>query len=88
MKEFANTKKGPQYFSFFLEYCEMIALLDNESAGRVIYAITDYFIDGKRPEELKKNEMRVFNRVKFDADKSCEIWLAKVREGKCWETDE
>ena len=89
MKEFAGMEKRPQYFSFFLECCEMIALLDNESAGRVIHAIADYFIDGEEPEELKKNEMRVFNRVKSDADKSCEIWLAKVRGGKnLWGADE
>lgn len=82
MKEFAKLEKRPQYFSFFLECCEMIALHDNESAGRVIHAIADYFIDGKYPENLSKNELRVFNRVKSDADKSCDVWLAKVRGGE------
>ena len=82
MKEFANLEKRPQYFSFFLECCEMIALLDTESAGKVIHAIADYFIDGEHPENLSKKEMRVFNRVKTDADKSCETWLSKVIGGK------
>lgn len=82
MKDFAMMEKRPQYFSFFLECCEMISLLDNESAGKVIHAIADYFIDAEQPEGLKKNEMRVFNRIKLDADKSCEIWLAKVNGGK------
>lgn len=82
MKEFAGMEKRPQYFSFFLECCEMIALLDDESAGKVIHAIADYFIDGEQPEGLKKNEIRVFNRIKSDADKSCEVWFAKVKGGK------
>ncbi len=58
MKELAGLEKRPQYFSFFLECCEMIALLDNESAGKVIHAIADYFIDGEHPENLTKNDAR------------------------------
>lgn len=82
MKELAAMEKRPQYFSFFLECCEMLALLDNESAGKVIHAIADYFIDGEHPENLSKKELRVFNRLKADADNSCELWLAKVNGGK------
>lgn len=82
MKEIAAMEKRPQYFSFFLECCEMFALLDNESAGKVIHAIADYFIDGENPESLSKKEVRVFNRLKADADNSCELWLSKVRGGQ------
>lgn len=82
MKDFANQEKRPQYFSFFLECCDMIAILDDCSAGRVIHAIADYFSYGDEPEGLTKQEIRVFNRIKKDADKSCEVWLAKVNGGK------
>lgn len=82
MKDFAHLEKRPSYFSFFLECCQMISLLDTESAGKVIHAIADYFIDGDEPEGLEKNELRVFNRIKADADKSCEAWLSRVKGGQ------
>ena len=43
MKEFAEMEKRPQYFSLFLETCETLSLFDNESAGKVMRAIADYF---------------------------------------------
>lgn len=82
MKELSELDKRPQYFNFFLECCEMISLLDEQSAGRVIHAIADYFSFGDEPKGLSRNEQRVFNRIKQDADKSCESWIAKVNGGK------
>lgn len=82
MKEFAGLEKRPQYFSFFLECCDMISLLDDTSAGRVIHAIADYFSYGEEPEDLNRKELRVFNRIRQDADRSCEVWWAKVQGGK------
>ena len=81
MKEFTERDKRPQYFNFFLECCDMISLLNNESAGRVIRAIADYFSYGDEPGGLERNEQRVFNRIKQDVDKSCAVWLAKVEGG-------
>lgn len=81
MKEFTERDKRPQYFSFFLECCDMISLLDDKSAGRVIHAIADYFSYGDEPDDLNRNEQRVFNRIQQDADKSCAVWLAKVEGG-------
>ena len=52
MKEFTERDKRPQYFNFFLECCDMISLLNNESAGRVIRAIADYFSYGDEPGGL------------------------------------
>ena len=60
----------------------MIAMLDEPSAGRVIHAIADYFSYGDEPEGLNRNERRVFDRIKRDADKSCAAWIAKVEGGK------
>ena len=82
MRELSELKKRPQYFSFFLECCEMISLLDETSAGRTIHAIADYFSCADEPKGLSRNEQRVFNRIKQDVDKSCEAWLAKVNGGK------
>lgn len=82
MKEIAKREKRPQYFSFFLECCEMISILEDESAGKVIHAIADYFCDGEDPQGLSKPEQRAFNRIKREVDKSCEIWLAKVKGGR------
>lgn len=81
MEDFAKLEKRPQYFNFFLECCEMISLLDEMSAGQVIHAIADYFSYGDEPNGLSRNEQRVFNRIKQDADKSCVIWMAKVNGG-------
>lgn len=67
MADYAALEKRPQYFSFFLEACESLSLLEDASAGRVIKAIADYFIDGETPEELPsftKNERRTYNRMK------------------------
>ena len=85
MKEFADMEKRPQYFSFFLESCEMLSMLDNEGAGKVIHAIADYFLDGDTPDDLpdfSKNERRAYNRIKRSCDDSCALWYAKVTGGK------
>lgn len=82
MKELATAQKRPMYFSFFVECCEMISILGDESAGRVIHAIADYFCDGTDPHDLSKIENRVFGRIKREVDRSCEEWLAKVKGGK------
>ena len=82
MKELALLQKRPQYFNFFIDCCEMISLLEDESAGKVIHAISDYFCDGEDPKGLHKQEKRVFDRIKREVDRSCEEWLAKVKGGK------
>lgn len=67
MADYAALEKRPQHFSFFLDACESLSLLEDASAGRVIKAIADYFIDGETPEELSsftKNERRTYNRMK------------------------
>ena len=35
-----SKEKRPSYFRFFIEACDMISLLDIESAGRVIHCVT------------------------------------------------
>ena len=85
MKDFTVLKKRPQYFSFFLEACESLSMLDDEGAGRVIHAIADYFIDGETPSgllEFSKNEKRTYSRIKRGIDDSCRVWYEKVRGGK------
>ena len=85
MKDFAEMDKRPQYFNFFLESCETLAMLDNEGAGKVIHAIADYFIDGDTPEDLPtftKSERRAYTRIKRGCDDSCALWYAKVTGGK------
>ena len=85
MADYAALEKRPQYFNFFLEACESLSLLEDDSAGRVIKAIADYFIDGEPPEEMPsftKNERRTYNRIKRQIDESCDIWYAKVQGGK------
>ena len=82
MKELSELKKRPQYFSFFLECCNMISLLDETSAGRVIHAIADYFSYGEEPTGLTRNEQRVFDRIRQDIDKNCESWLKSVEGGR------
>lgn len=82
MKQLAKLEKRPQYFSFFLECCEMISILEDDSAGKVIHAVADYFYDGDEPQGLNKREQRVFDHIKREVDKSCEVWLSKVKGGK------
>lgn len=47
-----SKEKRPAYFRFFLEACDMISLLDKESAGRVIHAVSDYFAENVEPNGL------------------------------------
>ena len=75
-------EKRPAYFRFFLEACVMISLLEVESAGRVIHAVSDYFSEGAEPEDLSKNERTVFNRIRRDIDKSFSDYEASVTYGK------
>lgn len=82
MKDYASLEKRPQYFSFFLECCDMISLLNDRSAGRVIHAIADYFYYGEEPSALTRGEQRVFDRIRRDVDQSCKIWRSKVEGGK------
>lgn len=85
MKDFAEMEKRPQYFNFFLESCETLAMLDDAGAGKVIHAIADYFIDGELPEDIQtftKNERRAYNRIKRGCDESCALWYAKVIGGR------
>ena len=35
-----SREKRPAYFRFFLEACDLISILDVESAGRVIQAVS------------------------------------------------
>lgn len=82
MADLVKMKKRPQYFSFFIECCDMIALLDDVGAGRVIHAVADYFSYGDEPTGLSRNEARIFNRIKKDVDESCNLWLSKVQAGR------
>jgi len=75
-------EKRPAYFRFFLEACDMISLLEVESAGRVIHAVSDYFSEGAEPENLNKNERTVFNRIRRDIDKNFSDYEASVTYGK------
>ncbi|MBQ8894376.1 MAG: hypothetical protein IJ043_08215 [Clostridia bacterium] len=74
--------KRPSYFCFFIEACNMISLLEVESAGRVIHAVSDYFADGVAPNNLDRKEMTVFNRIQRDMDMSYELYRKKVEGGK------
>lgn len=84
MKDYVDLPKRPQYFSLFLESCEILSLLSNEQAGRVIHAIADYFIDGNETDnsEFGKEEMRVYNRIKRGIDDSCKLWYSRVKGGQ------
>lgn len=77
-----SKEKRPAYFRFFLEACDMISLLDVESAGRVIHAVSDYFSENVEPDDLNKNERTVFNRIRRDVDKSFSDYEAAVMYGK------
>lgn len=77
-----NKEKRPAYFRFFLEACDLISILDVESAGRVIQAVSEYFSDGVKPENLSKNERTVFNRIQKDIDKSFSDYEAAVNFGR------
>lgn len=60
----------------------MISLLDVESAGKVIHAVSGYFSENVEPEGLSKNERTVFNRIRRDIDQSFEDYRAAVAYGK------
>lgn len=77
-----SKEKRPAYFRFFLEACDMISLLDEESAGRVIHAVSDYFTENIEPDGLSKNERTVFNRIRRDVDKSFSDYEASVDYGR------
>lgn len=69
-KDITEAGKRSEYFCLFLDACELLSLLDNKSAGKVIHAIADYFIDGETPEDLPtftKNERRAYTRIKRKA---------------------
>lgn len=76
-----SKEKRPAYFRFFLEACDMISLLDEESAGRVIHAVSDYFAENVEPDHLDKKERTVFNRIRRDVDKSFSDYEAAVTYG-------
>lgn len=78
----AKKEKRPVYFCFFLEACNMISLLEVESAGKVIHAVSDYFSDGIVPDGLNRKETTVFERIKKDVDGSAELYYKKVEAGK------
>lgn len=85
MKEYAELTKRPQYFNFFLESCEMLSMFKNESAGKIIHAIADYFIDGETSAELpnfSKEERRCYNRIKQNVDDSCKVWSDRIEKAK------
>lgn len=85
MADFAELDKRPQYFSMFIEACELLSLMSNDSAGRVIKAISDYFVDGTSYEDMStftKEERRAYNRIVKNVDASCAQWYAKVKGGK------
>ena len=44
-----SKEKRPAYFRFFLKACDMISLLDKESTGRVIHAVSDYSAENVKP---------------------------------------
>lgn len=81
LREYASAKKRPQYFAFFLECCEMISLLEDEAAGRVIHAVADYFRDGTEPDNLARNEKIVFDRIGREIIRSVEAWETQVDAG-------
>ena len=76
-----SREKRPAYFRFFLEACDLISILDVESAGRVIQAVSAYFSDNIEPRDLSKNERTVFNRLGRDVDKSCSDQAAAATYG-------
>ena len=80
----ANERKDkrPVYFAFFREVCELFDLLETESAGRVIHAACNYFLDGTEPEGFNRGEQRVFNRLKNDIDRSIDNYTAAIENGK------
>ncbi len=73
-----SKEKRSAYFRFFLEACDMISLLDVESAGRVIHAVSDYFSENVEPDGLNKNERTVFNQIRRDVGKSFSDYEAAV----------
>lgn len=77
-----SKEKRPAYFRFFLEACDLISILDVESAGRVIQAVSAYFSEAVVPENLSKNERTVFNRIQRDIDKSFSDYEAAVTFGR------
>ena len=77
-----SREKRPAYFRFFLEAWDLISILDVESAGRVIQAVSAYFSDNIEPRDLSKNERTVFNRLGRDVDKSFSDYEAAVTYGK------
>ncbi|MCD8362338.1 MAG: DUF6291 domain-containing protein [Lachnospiraceae bacterium] len=70
------------YFRFFLECCDLISLLDDASAGRVIKAVSNYFRDQTEPEGMKRNESIVFSRIRRDIDASFEDYKRAVEAGR------
>lgn len=85
MADYAALDKRPQYFSFFLEACESLSLLEDAEAGHVIKAIADYFIDGETPEGLPnftKNERRTYNRIKRKVDEKLRHLVRKSSRRK------
>lgn len=66
-KDITEAEKRSEYFCLFLDACELLSLLDNKSAGKVIHAIADYFIDGETPEGVPtftKKERRAYDHIK------------------------
>ena len=79
---FDRNEKRASYFRFFIDACDMISLLDCESAGRVIHAVSAYFSDGVEPENLSRQETTVFNRIRKDVDDSFKDYNASVERGR------
>ena len=77
-----SREKRPAYFRFFLEACELISILDTESAGHVIHAVSAYFSEGTEPDGLNKKGKTVFNRIRQDVDKSWHDYEAAVTSGR------
>lgn len=66
-KDITEAEKRSEYFCLFLDACELLSLLDNKSAGKVIHAIADCLIDGETPEGVPaftKKERRAYDRIK------------------------
>ena len=85
MADFSALENRPQYFSLFIEACEMLSLMSDDSAGRIIKAVSDYFIDGTSYEDtssFSKEERRAYNRIVKNIDGSCAQWYAKVKSGR------
>lgn len=74
--------KRPVYFAFFREVCELFDLLETESAGRVIQAACNYFLDGTDPDNFTRGEQRVYTRLKSDIDRSIDSYNQAVKNGK------